>query len=78
MIRGFKIARGSPDNFGKLLAIGITSWISFQAFVNIAAMVGLLPLTGIPLPFISYGGTALTILLLASGILVNISKQTKN
>jgi len=77
MVRGFKIARASPDNFGKVLAVGITSWFSFQAFVNIAAMVGLLPLTGIPLPFISYGGTALTVSLVASGILVNISKQTK-
>ena len=77
MVRGFKIARASPDNFGRLLAIGITGWFSFQAFINIAAMVGLVPLTGIPLPFISYGGTALTISLLACGILVNISKQTR-
>lgn len=76
-IRGLKIARGSPDMFGELVAIGITAWFAFQAFINIAAMVGLLPLTGIPLPFISYGGTALTISLFAVGILINISKQTK-
>ncbi|HLD27754.1 MAG TPA: FtsW/RodA/SpoVE family cell cycle protein, partial [Patescibacteria group bacterium] len=76
-IRGLKIARGSPDVFGELVAIGITVWFAFQAFINIAAMVGLLPLTGIPLPFISYGGTALTVSLFAVGILINISKQTK-
>ena len=78
MLRGFKIARASPDNFSSLLAIGIIGWFSFQAFINIGAMVGALPLTGIPLPFISYGGTALTISLVAGGILTKISKQTIN
>ena len=78
IIRGLKIARAAPDNFGKLLAVGITIWFAFQAFINIATMVGLFPLTGIPLPFISYGGTALAISMFAVGILVNISKQTKN
>lgn len=76
MLRGLKIARASPDNFTSLLAIGITGWFSFQAFINIGAMVGVLPLTGIPLPFVSYGGTALTISLVAGGILTKISKQT--
>ncbi|MBU1036757.1 putative lipid II flippase FtsW [Patescibacteria group bacterium] len=77
MIRGFKIARASPDNYGMLLALGITGWFSFQAFVNIAGMVAILPLTGIPLPFISYGGTALFVSLAACGILVNISKYSR-
>ena len=75
--RGLKIARAAPDKFGELLAVGITSWFAFQAFINIATMIGLFPLTGIPLPFISYGGTALTVSLVACGILINISKQTK-
>ena len=77
LTQGFKVAKNAPDNFGRLLAVGIISWFSFQAFINIAAMVNIVPLTGIPLPFISYGGTALTVSLLATGILVNISKQTK-
>jgi len=77
LIRGFKIARTSSDRYGQLIAAGITSWICFQAFINIAAMVALVPLTGIPLPFVSYGGTALSILLAASGLLLNISKTTK-
>jgi cell division protein FtsW len=76
-VRGFKIAKNSPDNFGRLLATGITSWFIFQAFVNIGAMLGLLPLTGIPLPFVSYGGTAMTVGLAAAGVLVNISKYCR-
>ena len=68
MYRGFKIAQTAPDNFAKLLVVGIISWIMIQSFVNIGAMVGLLPLTGVPLPFISYGGTAMAVLLGACGI----------
>ncbi len=75
--RGLKIARRSPDQFGRLASAGIVSWLVFQAFFNISSMVGLLPMTGIPLPFISYGGTALAVGLAAMGILVNISRQTK-
>ncbi len=75
--KGFKIALSSPDTFGKLLAVGITSWIVFQSFINIGAMVGLMPITGVPLPFISYGGTAMTMNLAAMGILINISKYSK-
>jgi len=74
-LRGFRIAKNCPDNFGKFLATGITVWLFFQMFVNIAAMVSLVPLTGVPLPFISYGGTSLIILLSAVGILTNISKS---
>lgn len=74
-VRGLKIAKNAPDMFGKLVAVGIVSWITFQAFINIAAISGLIPLTGIPLPFISYGGTSIIFLLTAVGILLNISKQ---
>lgn len=74
--RGLRIARSAPDEFGKLVAVGIVSWIVFQAFINMAAISGLIPLTGIPLPFISYGGTSLAVLLAAIGILLNISKYS--
>lgn len=74
--RGFKIARTAPDYFGQLLATGIISWIGVQVLVNLAAMVVLVPLTGIPLPFISYGGSSLLLSLIGAGILVNISRQT--
>lgn len=77
MFRGFKIAKGAPDKFGQIMAAGITAWFTFQAFINIGAMTGLLPLTGIPLPFISQGGSALVISLAAVGILFNISKFSK-
>lgn len=72
--KGFKIASQAPDIFGKLLASGIASWIGLQTIINIAAMVALIPLTGLPLPFISYGGSSLIIILIAMGILLNISK----
>jgi len=73
--RGFRIASRAPDDFGRLLAVGITSWVGFQTLVNLGAMVALIPLTGVPLPFISYGGSSLILVLTAMGILINISKQ---
>lgn len=73
--QGFKIAKKSQDGFYKFSAVGISSWITLQALVNIGAMVGVLPLTGIPLPFISYGGSALIAELIGVGILLNISKK---
>jgi len=73
---GLKIAKNAPDNLGKFLAIGLTCNIGFQAFINIAAMCQLLPITGIPLPFISYGGSSLVATLISIGILSNIAKQT--
>jgi len=76
MVRGFRIARRAPDNFGKYIAVGITIWITFQAVFNIAAMVGVVPISGIPLPFISHGSTAVAFSLIGMGILANISKQT--
>lgn len=74
--RGLKIANHAPDTFGKMLAVGIVAWIVFQALINIGAIIGLLPLTGIPLPFVSYGSSSLIVLLAAVGILLNISRQT--
>jgi len=75
--RGFKVAKNAPDVFGRLLAGGITGWLVFQAFINIMAITGLIPLTGIPLPFISYGGSAMAVSLAGIGILVNVSKYAK-
>jgi cell division protein FtsW len=73
---GLKIARRAPDSLGKFLAIGLTCNIGFQAFVNIAAMCKAVPMTGIPLPFISYGGSSMVVTLISIGILSNIAKQT--
>lgn len=75
ILRGFKIAQTAVDSYGKLLAVGLTTWLGVQAVINLAAMVSLMPLTGVPLPFISYGGSALLANLVAVGILLNISKQ---
>lgn len=76
--RGVKIAQAAPDVFSRFLAAGIAMVFLFQAVINIAAMVALVPLTGIPLPFISYGGSSLVIMLTGAGILLNISKYTVN
>lgn len=73
--KGFRIAKMSQDKFSQLLAIGISCWICIQAFINIGAMIGILPLTGIPLPFISYGGSHIVAELIGIGILLNISKS---
>lgn len=76
--KGFKIAENAPDQFGRILAFGITFWLGIQSAVNLAAMVSLVPLTGVPLPFISYGGSALLTNLIGVGILLNISKASKD
>ena len=76
--RGYMVAKNAPDNFGKYLAVGITTWLVVQAFLNIGAMLGIIPLTGIPLPFLSYGGSSLVVTLAAAGILLNVSKQARN
>ena len=65
----------AKDNYGTLLAIGITSIIAIQAIINIAVVTGSMPVTGVPLPFISYGGSSLVVNLMAMGILMNISRQ---
>lgn len=72
---GFRIAKASNDKFAKLSAIGITFWITFQAFVNISSVAGIFPLSGIPLPFFSYGGSHLINELIGVGLLLNISKN---
>lgn len=74
--RGFRIAINAPDTFGSLMAAGITIMIVFQAFINIAVVSGALPVTGITLPFISYGGTSLLITMAAVGLLLNISRYS--
>lgn len=73
-IRGFKIAAHAPNKFGRLVATGITAWIISQAFINMAVNVSIFPVTGITLPFISYGGSSMLATLAAVGILLNISK----
>jgi len=74
--RGFMIALKAPDLFGTLLAAGLTMVIAMEAFINIAGVMGLIPLKGLVLPFLSYGGTALIMTMTAVGILLNISSQT--
>lgn len=76
--RGFLIAKHARDPFGKLLAGGIIGFLGFQTALNLSAMTQLVPLTGVPLPFISYGGSALIINLAAMGILLNISRYGTN
>lgn len=74
--RGLMVAAGAPDQFSRLLAAGISLWFCFQALINIGAMLSLVPLTGIPLPYISYGGTNLVVSLIGAGMLLNISRYT--
>jgi cell division protein FtsW len=74
--QGYRIAITAPDTFSGLVACGITTWLVVQAFINLAVVTALMPVTGIPLPFISAGGSALTINLAAVGILLSISRET--
>jgi cell division protein FtsW len=73
--RGMRAASGAPDGFGRLLALGITAMVLCQALINFAVVLGMVPTKGIPLPFISYGGSSLLVMLLATGVLLNISQQ---
>jgi cell division protein FtsW len=75
--RGFRAARSAPDIFGQLLAAGLTVMITAQAFFNMSVTLSLVPNKGIPLPFISSGGSSLAISLFAAGVLLNVSKHTK-
>jgi cell division protein FtsW len=75
--RGFRIALHAPDTFGMLMAAGLTCWITIEALVNIAVITGTLPLTGIPLPFISYGGSSLLSLMAAVGLLQSIARGSR-
>lgn len=74
--RGFLIARNAPDDFGRVLAASISTWVGLQVLINLGAVTNLIPLTGVPLPLISYGGSSLVVLLASFGILLNISRQT--
>ena len=76
-LRGYRIASRVPDDFGRLLVTGLVSWIIAQACVNMAAISGLLPLTGVPLPFISYGGSSVLFSLAGMGILLNVSRYAR-
>ncbi len=73
--RGLTAGQRAPDLFGKYLATGISAWIAFQTIINIGAMLSIMPLTGLPLPFVSYGSTSTIVLLAACGIVFNISKH---
>ena len=73
---GIRTSLGAPDTFGALLAAGVTAWICIQAFINIGVVVGLIPVTGIPLPFVSAGGSSLIISFAAVGILLSVSRET--
>ena len=75
ILRGFWIALHARDRFGTLLVVGITTLIAIQTFLNIAVVTGLLPTTGISLPFFSYGGTALALQLTEMGIILSVSRQ---
>lgn len=77
LMRIFKIAKNAPDDFSFILATGLGVWVGAQMFLNLASMVALTPITGIPLPFFSYGGSNLTTTLAAVGILLNISRHEK-
>jgi cell division protein FtsW len=72
--RGFRIAREAPDAFAALLACGVTCWLAFQALVNMAVMTGLIPFTGVALPFISFGGSAMVVSLAGVGLLLSVSR----
>ena len=74
-MKGVRAAEDAPDRYGQLLGVALVSWISAEAVLNIGAVLGVLPVTGIPLPFISFGGSSLVITMLAAGILVNIARQ---
>ena len=75
-LRGFKIAQNAPDKEGRLLAMGVVIWLTLQAFFNMGANVGLIPLTGIPLPFFTYGGSSTLVSFIGIAILLNISRHT--
>ena len=76
LVRGLRVARAAPNLFGSLLAAGITLTICLQAFINACMSIGLLPTKGMPMPFISYGGSSLLVTMAAAGVLLNISRQS--
>jgi cell division protein FtsW len=74
---GARAALLAPDRFGMLLAAGVTVWFGVQAFVNIGAVIGILPITGVPLPFVSYGGSSLLFSMVGAGLLLNVARQAQ-
>jgi cell division protein FtsW len=76
-IIGVRIALHAPDRYGLLVALGVTAWFLVQAFVNIGAVIGILPITGVPLPFVSYGGSSLVFTMAAAGLLLSVARRTK-
>ena len=77
-VLGVRIAMRAPDRFGTLLAAGVTAWVAGQACLNLGVVVGLLPVTGVPLPFVSFGGSSLLVTMAATGILLNIARQARS
>ena len=75
--RGFRIMMDTEDVYGKLMALGITSWLVYQAIINAAVMTGVIPFTGLPFPFVSYGGSSMAVSLLGVGVLLSISQHNK-
>jgi cell division protein FtsW len=73
--RGLRAALRAPDDFGRFLALGITVMVVSQTLINVGVVLGMMPTKGIPLPFVSYGGSSLFVMLLATGVLLNISQQ---
>ena len=76
-VAGIRTALRAPDHYGMLLATGIKSWILIQAFVNVGAVVGVLPITGVPLPFVSFGGSSLVVTMASVGLLLNVARQAR-
>lgn len=76
IFKSFAVARNAPDELGKLVATGVASWLAIQVLVNLAAMTALLPLTGIPLPLISYGGSSMIFMMMAIGLLLSVSRYS--
>jgi len=73
--RGMRAAFNAPDGFGRMLALGVTAMVIFQSLINFAVVLGMMPTKGIPLPFVSYGGSSLLVMLLATGVLLNVAHQ---
>lgn len=73
--RGLRATFNAPDGFGRMLALGVTVMVLFQSLINFAVVLGMMPTKGIPLPFVSYGGSSLLVMLLATGVLLNVSQQ---
>lgn len=74
--KGLEIAKNAPDDLGRMLATGLTSWVALQFFINVAAMTKLIPLTGVPMPLISYGGSSMVFSMIGLGILYNVQKNS--